>query len=306
MSAESPEPPRGSPAEPEIVAGKTIAGRILAAAERVRILREQIEEARARHRSVDIAFATIERDSEIGGSLLAGALAYRLFVFLLPFAVFAVVGLGIYADATDQSTAEVAGEIGMTRIIATQVASAASDSARWWVLIVSVPILAYAVGQLYRSIAIVHALAYEGSGRALKLVPRSIGLFALAVLGQVAVVNLSTALSRGGALSILLGVAGGAVSVSALWLGVTELFPHGTATLGERIPGAVLYGVGTLALYLFNALVIGWLIEEREDSYGALGAAAALLFSMFLTGRLIVASAVLNAVVLRRRSDPTP
>ena len=50
----------------------------------------------------------------------------------------------------------------------------------------------------------------------------------------------------------------------------------------------MLYGVGTLALYLFNALVIGWLIEEREDSYGALGAAAALLFSMYLTGRLIV------------------
>lgn len=306
MADERPEPAPEAPLEGQPVAGKTIAGRALAAAERIRIVREQIAEARARHRSIDVGFATVERDSEIGGSLLAGALAYRLFVFLLPFAVFAVVGLGIYADATDQSTAEVAGEIGMTRVIATQVAGAASDSARWWVLVVSIPILAYAVGQLYRSIAIVHALAYEGSGRALKLVPRSIGLFALAVLGQATAVNLSTALSRGGVLSIVLGVAVGAVSVSALWLGVTELFPHGTATLRERIPGAVLYGVGTLALYLFNALVIGWLIEEREDSYGALGAAAALLFSMFLTGRLIVASAVLNAVVLHRRSDPAP
>ena len=86
-----------------------------------------------------------------------------------------------------------------------------------------------------------------------------------------------------GVLSIVLGVAVGAVSVSGLRLGVTELFPHMTPPRsGERIPGAVLYGVGTLALYLFNALVIGWLIEEREDSYGALGAAAALLFSMFL------------------------
>ncbi len=305
MSAESPEPTPGSPAEPEIVAGRTIAGRVLAAAERVRIFREQIEAARTRHRSVDVAFATIERDSEIGGSLLAGALAYRLFVFLLPFAVFVVVGLGIYAGATDQSTAEVAGEIGMTRIIATQVASAASDSARWWVLIVSIPILAYAIGQLYRSIAIVHALAFEGSGRAVKLVPRSIGLFALAVLGQAVAVNVATALSRGTVLTVLLGIAVGVVSVSAAWLGLTELLPHGTATLRERVPGAVLYGVGTLALYLFNALVIGWLIEEREDSYGALGAAAALLFSMFLTGRLIVASAVLNAVVLRRRTDPS-
>jgi uncharacterized BrkB/YihY/UPF0761 family membrane protein len=304
--AESPEPPPGSPAEPEIVAGRTIAGRVLATAERVRILREQIEEARARHRSVDVAFATIERDSEIGGSLLAGALAYRLFVFLLPFAVFVVVGLGLYAGATDQSTAEVAGEIGMTRIIATQVSSAASDSARWWVLVVSVPVLAYAIGQLYRSIAIVHALAYDGSGRAVKLLPRSIGLFGLAVIGQAVAVNVATALSRGSIFAVLLGIAIGVVSVSALWLGVTELFPHATASLTERIPGAVLYGVGTLALYLFNAVVIGWLIEEREDSYGALGAAAALLFSLYLTGRLIVASAALNAVVLGRRTHASP
>ena len=46
--------------------------------------------------------------------------------------------------------------------------------------------------------------------------------------------------------------------------------------------------------------VIGWLIEERQDSYGALGAAAALLFSMYLIGRLVVTSAVLNATVARR------
>jgi uncharacterized BrkB/YihY/UPF0761 family membrane protein len=47
--------------------------------------------------------------------------------------------------------------------------------------------------------------------------------------------------------------------------------------------------------------MIGWLIDERQDSYGALGAAAALLFSMYLTGRLIVGAAVLNATIWRRR-----
>jgi uncharacterized BrkB/YihY/UPF0761 family membrane protein len=55
-----------------------------------------------------------------------------------------------------------------------------------------------------------------------------------------------------------------------------------------------------VAIYLFNALFIGWLIQERQDSYGALGAAAALLFSLYLTGRLIVAAAVLNATIARR------
>jgi uncharacterized BrkB/YihY/UPF0761 family membrane protein len=292
--------PGEQPREAEVVAGKSVAGRVLAAAERVRILREQIDEARARHPSVDIGLAAVERDSEIGGGLLAGALAYRLFVFLLPFAVFLVVGLGVYADATDQDTAEVANDLGLTRIVAREIASAASDSARWWVLVASVPVLAYAIGQLYRSIAIVHALAYEGSGRAVKIKPRSIGLFGLAVVGQVAVSNVAGVLSTDSVLAGALGVALAVACVAALWLAASELFPHGAATPAQRVPGALLYGVGNLALYLFNTFLIGWLIEERQDSYGALGGAAALLFSMYLVGRLIVTSAVLNATIWRR------
>lgn len=98
----------------------------------------------------------------------------------------------------------------------------------------------------------------------------------------------------------LAGVAVGVAVVAGVWLAVSELLPHGTARRADRLPGAVLYGAGSLAIFLFNTLVIGWLIEARADSYGALGAAAALLFSLYLTGRLIVAAAVLDAVVARR------
>ena len=302
MAAEPPERAEDTGSEREAAAGKSLGARLLRAAERVRILREQIEAARARHRSVDIGLSAVERDSEVGGGLLAGALAYRLFVFLLPFAVFLVVGLGVYADATDQSTAQVAGDLGLTQLVAREIESAASDSARWWVLLISVPILAYAVGQLFRSVSIVHALAYEGSARAVTIAPRSIGLFGLAIAGQVVAANIAGALSTDSVLGGALGVAVAVVFVSGLWLGVSELFPHRSATLAERVPGAILYGVGTLAVYLFNALLIGWLIETRADSYGALGAAAALLFSMYLTGRLIVGAAVLNATVAARAS----
>ena len=167
-------------------------------------------------------------------------------------------------------------------------------------LIASVPLLAYAIGQLFRSVSIVHALAYEGSGRAVKIKPRSIGLFALAVLGQIMASNVAGALSADSALGGILGVVVAVTAVAGLWLAVSQLFPHGASTVAERIPGALLYGVGNLAIYLFNTLFVGWLIEERQDSYGALGAAAALLFSMYLIGRLIVTSAVLNATIARR------
>ena len=131
MSTEPPEPSRF---DTEAATGKSLGARLLRAAEHVRVLRDRIEAARARHRSVDIGLATIERDSEIGGSLLAGAISYRLFVFFLPFAVFLVAGLGLYADASDQQADDLAGDVGVTEAVAEQIATAASDAARWWVL----------------------------------------------------------------------------------------------------------------------------------------------------------------------------
>ena len=49
--------------------------------------RRRVEAARPRHATVDFGLTLLERDSSIGGGLLAGALAYRLFVLLLPTAL---------------------------------------------------------------------------------------------------------------------------------------------------------------------------------------------------------------------------
>ena len=75
--------------------------------------RARLEEARARHASVEFGLTLIEGDSSIGGGLLAGALAYRIFVLLLPTALLLVSGLGLYADAVDKSTREVTREAGL-------------------------------------------------------------------------------------------------------------------------------------------------------------------------------------------------
>ena len=56
---------------------------------------------------LDAALATIARDSEIGGPILAGAVAYRLFVFALPLGFFLVSGLGVLALAWERSAAAV-------------------------------------------------------------------------------------------------------------------------------------------------------------------------------------------------------
>jgi uncharacterized BrkB/YihY/UPF0761 family membrane protein len=64
----------------------------------------------------------------------------------------------------------------------------------------------------------------------------------------------------------------------------------------------VLFGTGLLGVNVFNVYVTTRLVEGRADTYGALGVAAALLFSLVLVGRLMVASAVLNASLYERRT----
>ena len=80
--ADEPDPREPAPLELDVA--PTIPGRIArwtATGARPPLT---VEAARRRHRSLDLAFDVVERDSTIGGGMLGGALAYRLFVFLLP------------------------------------------------------------------------------------------------------------------------------------------------------------------------------------------------------------------------------
>ena len=52
----------------------------------------------------------------------------------------------------------------------------------------------------------------------------------------------------------------------------------------------------------FNVYITSRLVGGRADTYRALGVAAALLFSLYLVGRLIVGSAVLDATLDARRT----
>ena len=66
-----PDPPQGRPLEIELE--PTVVGRLARWTQRARLLRTRVESARVRHASVDLGFDVVERDSAIGGGLLAGA-----------------------------------------------------------------------------------------------------------------------------------------------------------------------------------------------------------------------------------------
>ena len=258
--------------------------------------RRRVEAARPRHATVDFGLTLLERDSSIGGGLLAGALAYRLFVLLLPTALLFVSGLGLYAGAADKSTSEAAKEAGLHGLIASQVASASADGARWLVFILLIPAVLYATATLYRALAIVHGIVWEGSGRGARVTPSGVGMVFVALLLVIAAAQIVGSIRRhdqlGGlsALLVYLVLAGGA------WLLVSLQLPHRDVRWQALLPGAAVVGVGLLFVNVFNVYVTTRLVEGRADTYGALGIATALLLSLVIVGRLIVFSAELNAL----------
>src|SRR4249919_1288823 len=80
--------------------------------ERGRAVRGRVEATRERSALLDATLETIERDSDIGGGILAGALAYRLFLFALPLSFFLVSTLGLVADAFGVSPRTVGEDLG--------------------------------------------------------------------------------------------------------------------------------------------------------------------------------------------------
>ena len=279
-------------------------GRLAIWLERTRVARAQIEAARKRHSSLDLGFTVFERDAAIGGGLLAGALAYRFFVLLLPTALFFVSGIGLYADAAHKSTREAATEAGLQGLIASQVASTAAGGARWAVLVVMIPVVLYAAAKLYRAIAITHAIAWHGSGRGVRTTPRGVGLLLAVFFLTVVAVELGGFARRHSDLGDLIALVVYVVLVGGGWLLLTWELPHRDVGWTALLPGAVVVGAGLLFVNVFNVYVTTRLVEDRANTYGALGIAAAVLFSLVLVGRVIVVSAELNAEVANRGSAP--
>ena len=90
------------------------------------------------------------------------------------------------------------------------------------------------------------------------------------------------------------------VVIGGAWLAVSLQLPHREVRWAALVPGAVLFGIGSLLVNAFNIYVTARLVEGRADTYGALGIATALLFSLVLVGRLMVVSPELNASLWER------
>src|ERR1700728_962723 len=93
--------------------------------DRVHHLRERaartkagIEARRADSASIDTAFEALERDSQSGGGVLAAAVAFRLFMFLVPYAFVMVTGFGLVSTAARENPGDPPRSAGISGLFA--------------------------------------------------------------------------------------------------------------------------------------------------------------------------------------------
>jgi uncharacterized BrkB/YihY/UPF0761 family membrane protein len=263
--------------------------------------------ARPRIPVLDAAFDVGERDRDVAGGLLAGAIAFRLFLWLVPFALVVVTIAGwITADA-GLSTEDLAKRFGIVGVAAQYVQDASSESTTTLVIVLVIALYALLLASrsAVRAIRLAHLLAwrmpivrFRGSTvAALWFAGGAAGLAATAgVINTVRAQDPGPGILLWFVLILIYGV---------VWLAASRALPHpADVPLRALVPGAVFFALGTEVLHILTVVWYANRLEHRSELYGGLGAAVVLLAWLYLLGRLAITSAVVNAS-LWRRSHPS-
>ena len=242
-----------------------------------------------------LAFDVAERDRARLGGLLAGALAYRFFLWLLPFSLFMVGSLGAVASLDGDAPDDISDNVGLRGFLGDTLADGARESGWWFALFVGLFATLYAGMGAVRALRISHAAAWgmrpHPGGNPMR---GSVWLTAIviAVVVLAGLIGWVRHISALGGLLALLGTTG---LYFGIWLGVSARLPHRAPSMRALVPGALVVAVGIQCIQLFTAYYLAGRAERASSVYGTIGVALTLLLWLFLVARLMVGGAILNA-----------
>lgn len=244
--------------------------------------------------ALDLAWEVGVRFEGHGGTVLAGHLAYRFFVFAAPLMLLLAVLLG-YVATENIDILRYASEVGVPSDAAADVAEQASRGTVA-ALVVGIPALLLATRGVIRAMRYTYAaiwdVAFERRGGIL----RQIGLVVAATFGFYTVSAVIAAVQRQGPIFAVLGWTGSlALTVIAL-LAVSWGMPRRADRIRDLIPGSVLGALAVSGVQLFVAVYLPARISGASAVYGAFGVALSILFYMFLVAYVFVGIGVVNVV----------
>jgi membrane protein len=263
---------------------------------------DRVLSSAGRHPSLAVGITVVRRDIEVGGTLLAGALAFRIFIWLLPCCLLLAAAAG-FSQTSNRSPEELTTDLGMSPLTANMLGQVGeqAEHGRYVTAIVGLLLMMWAGLALGRAMDRVHDRIWQSradrgpratTARAarynsvllLVVIGNLVGPVVVATTGQPpAVISLP---------SLMCYVVGGVVLLSPEW----------PPPWRSAWPGAVLIAVGTEGLHLVAVLYLPGRLARASELYGTFGVAASILLWLALMARFFVFGQVLNAVLTERRA----
>ncbi len=268
--------------------------------------RKQLEAKRPNSKIIDTALGAFEKDVAAGGGVLAGAVAFRVFLFMIPYVFLLVVIFGLGASAASEDPGSLARDAGIGGLAAKAFAGIGDLSTGQRILsfFVAAFALLLATRALLKVLRIVHALVWHTRAGKPASAIRAAGALVLVVTLALAI---SALIGQLRSTSFLAGLVATVFFIAipvGLWLFVSWYMPRDPdVPWTALLPGAIVFGLGLEVLHLITVYWIANQIEHKTDTYGAIGFALALLLWAYLLGRLITSAAVVNETLWSRELE---
>lgn len=268
---------------------------------------EAAESRRGKSRLVDSGYLIFERNRILPATLMVGALASRIVIYLIPLLALVIFSFGLYSDVTDESASEAVRGAGMAVLFA----EAAEDSTELddGLRLAATIATAFAVlwganslGRLTRRIsALVWGVPYTKAGRPW-LVP--LAVIALTIVSWL-ITALAGAADEGGFQVFVGALVAELMILSAFWLLVSRLLPHDPETkLGQLMPGAIFVALGVVGMRVAMIIYFAPAVDQLSGRYGSIALALVMLTWAYWLGMIMVGSVEINAALFRTRSRP--
>jgi membrane protein len=278
-------------------------------------LQDRGDQLRARSAAARLAYEAYEDDRRQAGSLLAGGLAYRLFLWLLPTTLLVVTVIGLIVDVSGREPDAVAKDAGLGAALAATVSQAVESSNRATIplLLLGAWLTIWAGRSVVKAVRLSASVLWglePGPLRASTVASLSFTAIVIGLAFLPPLLRSASDVSFGLRVIAELAMLGG-MTLLAWW--TQTLLPH--QPLSSRralLPGAILFAIGIDLMRLFTQIYLADRLGRVDDLYGSIGFATVFMAWLYLAGRLVVAAIALNATRWRRgqreadEASPTP
>jgi uncharacterized BrkB/YihY/UPF0761 family membrane protein len=248
---------------------------------------------------------SFESEQRSGAGLLSGGLAYRFFFWLVSFGLVVAAIASFWVRESQSSLVDAAKSFGLSGVAARSAAGAVSDGShsRWYLLLAGLVFMTYFGTGAVRAMRVAAFVAWRIKPTRLRRPFRASAIFTGMFLAGLAATTLTSWVREHSPALGVLATIGVILVFMALALLAFHLLPRGEATgWRELLPGALLVGIGLMAIHVFVVYYLAGKLERSPKLYGALGASTVVLLGLYLMARVMVSAMFLNATLARRRS----